>query len=303
MTFRFFTGFALFCILWIAAAAVPSMLVAQGIEQDPPAPADTEFTPDWDWSAEQFTATEIMYTFGGQKRWKDKSWNLAFDVVATANGQEVERHSYQWNRTTNQCIASGKTPDGRPWLVNFSDVTTHTGTATVGGKPVLKRELPEILRTTALEFNDDLRGILLSFFLLDSGVVLTMGPDTTLPGENKADGGPGEGMMGQMQGSGGGPNPAGRSGQTSILIAEFTRDSLQPSIYTLFLDSSREIKAVESERGDKKKFLWWDKVKRFGDIRLRIATRRQTLDRSVTIQYENIQVGKFELKAPPESTE
>jgi hypothetical protein len=246
-----------------------------------------------------------MSGFGGQKHWKDKSWNLAFDVVATANGQEVERHSYQWNRTTNQCIASGKTPDGRPWLVNFSDVTTHTGTATVGGKPVLKRELPEILRMTAQEFNDHLHGMLLPFFLLDSGVVLTKGPDTTLPGnENRIEGGFGGGSMEQIPGGMGGPNspdagrpnPPGRPGQISTLVAEFTRDSLQPSIYTLFLDNIRGIKAVESERGDKKKFLWWDKIKRFGDIRLHIATRRQTLDRSVTIQYENIKVGKFEVK-------
>lgn len=93
----------------------------------------------------------------------------------------------------------------------------------------------------------------------------------------------------------GGPNGGARPGQVSTLIAEFTQDSLQPSIYTLYLDGSREIKAVESEHGDQRQFLWWDKIKRFGDIRLRLATRRQTFDRGVTIQYENIKVGKFEI--------
>ena len=242
-------------------------------------------------------ANEVMYTFGGQKNWKDKSWNIAFDVVAIVNEKEAERYSYQWNRSTGQCIAGGKTPDGRPWQVNFSDVATRTGTATVGGKPVLRSELSGILQMTANRFNDHLRGILLPFFLLDSGVVLMMGADTTLPGQGQSAGGLGGGGMqdGRMM-PGGGPNGGGQ-GQVTTLVAEFTQDSLQPSIYTIYLDSSREIKAVESERGDQKLFLWWDKVKRFGDIRLRIATRRQTLDHSVTFQYENINVGKFEIKA------
>jgi len=292
-------------LIWIVGAATP-LLVAQQIEQDQPQP-DTSFTPDWDWSVEQFTANEIMYSFGGQKNWKDKSWNLAFDVVAVVNGAEVERYSYQWNRSTNHCVIGGKTPDGRPWLVNFSDVAARAGTATVGGKPVLKRELSEILQTAANRFNDHLRGILLPFFLLDSGVVLSMGPDTTLPDENQqmgggfGDGGMMPGGGGMMPGGGGmmpgtgGPNGGARPGQVSTLIAEFTQDSLQPSIYTLYLDGSREIKAVESEHGDQRQFLWWDKIKRFGDIRLRLATRRQTFDRGVTIQYENIKVGKFEI--------
>ncbi|MCC7437810.1 MAG: hypothetical protein IT211_04870 [Armatimonadetes bacterium] len=284
------------------------MLVAQGIEQDPPAPADTGFTPDWNWSAEQFMATEIMYAFGGQKHWKDKSWNLAFDVVAIANEREVKRLSYQWNRSTNQCIAAGTTPDGRPWLVNFSDVTTRTGTATVGGKPVLKRELSQILATTAQDFTEHLREMLLPFFLLDSGVVLTMAPDTTLPDKSQQTSGLDAGMMqsgggpsgGPSGGPGGGPSggPGGGSGrgQLSTLIAEFTIDSLQPSIYTIFVDNTRGIKGVESQMGDRRAFWWWDKIKRFGDIRLRIATRRETFDRDVAIQYENIKLGKFELK-------
>ena len=328
MTVRHCIAALLFSILWIGVSAKPPLLVAQGIEQDPPTQPDTGFTPDWDWSVEKFMANEVIYAFGGQKKWKDKSWNIAFDVVAIVNKKEVERYSYQWNRSTGQCIASGKIPDGRPWQVNFSDVTARTGTATVGGKPVLRSELPGILQMTANRFNDHLRSILLPFFLLDSGVVLMMGSDTTLPSEHSSPGELGGGMPGggtmqggampgggTMQGGGmpdggmpdggmpgggmpgGGMPGGGRQGKITALIAEFTQDSLQPSLYTLYLDNNREVKAVKSERGDQELFLWWDKTKRFGDIRLLIPIRQQTLDRSVTFQYENINVGKFEIKA------
>lgn len=291
-------------IVWIGGGIVPSILSAQAIEQDPP--SDTAFTPDWDWSAEQFLANELIYSFGGQNAWNDSSWNLAFDAVVKYDQREVDRYSYQWNRRTNECIAQGKTPDGRPWIVHFTDVKARTGTASVNGKPVQKREMAEILKMTAERFEEQRMHFLLPFYLLDRSVLLRMEPDTVLipSPENSSSNSPSTtvGSSTQPKISESGINAPGESQHPSsppkniiaVLRAEFGSDN-DRATWMLFLTPSKVLTATSLRRPDgTEQFYWWDKVKKIGDLRL--ATRRQSFDRTVTLLYENVRIGDFDLK-------
>lgn len=304
MIARYLTRIVVLCFaVWLAGGITPSSLFSQAIEQDPPASSDTAFTPDWDWSAEQFLANELIYSFGGQNAWNDSSWNLAFDAVVKYDQREVDRYSYQWNRRTNECVAQGKTPDGRPWTVHFTDVNARTGTASVNGKPVQKREMVEILEMTAKRFEEHRMHLLLPFYLLDRSVLLRMEPDTILsPAPSNA---PSQSAMGSPV-----QPPASESGTSAqsesehsappsknaiaVLRAEFGSDN-DRAIWTLFLTPSKAVMATSLRRPDgTEQFYWWDKVKKIGDLRL--IVRRQSFDRTVTLLYENIRVGAFDLK-------
>ena len=153
-------------------------------QQTSPGDTSDTFSPDWDWTPEQFMANELAYSLGGQKVWKDKSWNIAFDVVLISGATEEARYGYQWNRATNQCIVVGKTPDGRVWRVEFSDIKNSSGQASVEGKPVAEADLPQILSMTYSRLKSDLHTLFLPFELLGQDVKLAMAPDTTFGGRD-----------------------------------------------------------------------------------------------------------------------
>lgn len=223
------------------------------------------FTPDWDWTPEQFMANEMTYSLGGQKLWKDKSWNVSYDVVLSTDDVEAARFHYDLNRSKNQCTVIGKTPDNRTWKVFFSDLATRQGTATVEDKPVIESELPMILDMAYNRFKSDYHALFLPFELLDPGVSLSIEPDTMI-----------------------------NTTTYSILEVTFSNDSLSAPANKYWISVSSQSKMMEGYRyylpNGLQSFYKVDMYRQFG--RLRLATRRTSPDGRTVMKFENIHIDK-----------
>jgi len=223
------------------------------------------FTPDWDWTPEQFMANEMAYSLGGQKLWRDKTWNISFDVVLSSENIEAARYHYDLNRAKNQCTIIGKTPDNRMWKVFFTDLATRQGTATVEDKPVIESELPMILDMAYTRFKTDYHALFLPFELLDSGVALSIAPDTLINGATYA-----------------------------IMEVTFPEDSLVAPANKFWISVGAQSKMVDGYRcylpNGSQMFYKVDMYRQFG--RLRLATRRTSLDGRTVMKFENIHIDK-----------
>ena len=250
-------GFLILCMLLLPFCALHAQTGQGG--------GDTSqtFTPDWDWPPEQFMANELAYGLGGLKGWQNTKWNIAFDVSLRSDGKEGSRFHYDWNRSKNECVVEGKTPDGRAWRVHFSDVAGMKGTATVDSMPVLESELPGILKMAYGRFRADCHALFLPFELLDPGVSLTIGTDTSIDGATY-----------------------------SILEASFARDSALNFTSNYWIHVSSQTKQIDGYRyltpAGTPIYYKLDLYRQFGPLRL--ATRRRSGDGRHLVMFENIKV-------------
>jgi hypothetical protein len=214
-------------------------------------------------------AREVIGAMGGESAWNDRSWNLAFDFVVESKGKEISRYSHRWNRSTGEYIVSGKNREGRTWQVHFNDIhdeVDRKGTATIDGEPAPDTTLSRLLGMAYARFINDTYWMLMPVKLLDPGVVLRRGADTTIGGT-----------------------------RYDVLMLSFKNVGLTPGDrYLVFINP--QTKLVERwhymlESGREADYLWKDYL-RFDPVL--IPLRRETPDGSSVIRFDNVRVWKEE---------
>jgi len=211
-------------------------------------------------------AAEVMNAVGGESVWNDTSWNLEFDFVMVRGGKEAARFSHGWNRATNAYGVSGKTRDGKQWQVRFTDVIARQGSATLDGVPATDSTLSELLAMGYGRFINDSYWLLMPFKLLDPGVNHWRQPDTVIDGN-----------------------------RYQVLRLSFGKVGLTPGDrYWLYIDPRTKLVQRWNfllEGGTKGDFYWQDYTD-YG--RIKLPLRRQSVDGSMEIRFENIRAGHFE---------
>lgn len=225
--------------------------------------------PGDDEQAGRALAREVIAALGGEDHWNDRSWDLGFDFVVSRQGKEVARFSHLWRRSTNECIVSGASPDGKHWRIHFDDVYGKRGTATMDGHPVTDDStLAEMLDMGNGRFINDSYWLLMPLKLLDSGVHHRRDPDTTIDGV-----------------------------QHKVLAIWFDHVGRTPGDrYWLYVNAatgrpSRWRFLLESNRPG---LYLWDDYERVGPMLLPL--KKKALDGSSMISFENVRTGHLAMQ-------
>lgn len=213
-------------------------------------------------------AVAVIDALGGLDAWNDRSWDIAFDFVIERGGNEAARFSHIWKRATSEYLVSGKTREGKTWRVYFEDIYAKRGTATINGEPAPDTLLPKLLDLGYGRFINDSYWLMMPFKLLDSGVILSRLPDTTLDGRFY-----------------------------NVLHLSFQNVGLTPGDqYWLYIDPAT--KRIERWRyllqsGREGDYLWQE-YRQLGPITLPLY--KVTPDNSAAIRFDNVRVGTLSIE-------
>lgn len=211
-------------------------------------------------------AAEIVHAAGGDRWNSDLDWNISFDFVSIQGEKEGTRYSHRWDRAADRYVVSGKTKDGRPWQVEFSDLSEKVATPTIAGAPP-----PDSLRDGMLQmgygrFINDSYWFMMPLKLLDSGVHHARLADTTISGTTY-----------------------------NLLTVWFDGVGLTPGDrYLIYVEPGTKLVRrwkFQLQGGNEGEYIW-DDYQEHGPLRL--AHRRISADGKREIRFDNVSVEKRE---------